>query len=39
MAERADSPPERSTTPLNFSLSSPSSMAAMFAPISSTPYF
>ena len=36
---RADSAPQRSTTPLNFSRSSPSSIAAMLAPISSTLYF
>ena len=36
--ERADSPPARSTTPLNASRSSPRLMAAIFAPISSTPY-
>ena len=37
MWDRADSPPARSTTPLNSSRFSPSSMASMFAPISSTP--
>ena len=36
---RADSAPQRSTTPLNASRSSPSWIASTLAPISSTPYF
>ena len=39
ISERADSPPHFSTTSLNCWRSSPFSIAAMFAPMSSTSYF
>ena len=39
MIERADSAPQRSTTPLNFSRSSPSLIASTLAPMSGQPYF
>ncbi len=38
MAERADSAPQRSTTPLNFSRSSPSWIASTLAPMSGLSY-
>jgi hypothetical protein len=39
MTERADSAPQRSTTPLNFSRSSPSWIASTLAPMSGQSYF
>ena len=39
MAERADSAPQRSTTPLNFSRSSPSWIASTLAPMRGQSYF
>ncbi len=39
MNERADSAPQRCTTPLNFSRSSPSMIASTLAPIRGQSYF
>ena len=39
MTDLADSAPQRSTTPLNFSRSSPSWIASTLAPISGQSYF